>query len=260
MFRDELVGHTYNKTEHRRALQQVLNNRSEGSIEYKHQNISAILVDAGFPYIPGYKPAFNYQALLKDVVLSHVAALAGEVEKLSTGFSEAVPENPVTLEWDKILDDAPERIHDHVAESSPGFVSVKYNYAERESRNRRLGERGEEFVLEYEKHRLQQAGRDDLAGEIEWTSKERGDGAGYDIRSFDETRDTEKFIEVKTTNSGKYQPFLITDNEVAFSAWQADRYTLYRVFDFRSKPRLFMLPGNIEKYVNLTARLYRASF
>ncbi len=37
MFRNEVVGATYSKTEHRRALQKLLNNRSEGSIEFKHQ-------------------------------------------------------------------------------------------------------------------------------------------------------------------------------------------------------------------------------
>ncbi len=67
------------------------------------------------------------------------------------------------------------------------------------------------------KFRLWRTGRDDLLSAVEWTSKEHGDGAGYDIRSFDGKTDDELFIEVKTTNSGMYQPFLITQNEVAFS-------------------------------------------
>lgn len=260
MFRKELVGQEYSKAEHRRALQPLLNDRSEGSIEYKHQNISAALLEMGFPYIQGYKPAFNYQGLLRDVVLDRLAAQAKELNALVSGLSESIPEPGMLPEWSKLLDEPPARLHDHAAETAPSYVPRTFNFAELESRNRRLGELGEELVIEYEKYRLQKAGRTDLAREVEWTSKERGDGAGYDIRSFDESRDIERFIEVKTTNSGKYQPFLITDNELAFSASRADRYCLYRVYAFRSDPRLFLLPGNIEQYVHLSAKVYRASF
>ena len=34
----------------------ALDGRSKGSIEFKHQNVSAVLVDMGLPYIDGYKP------------------------------------------------------------------------------------------------------------------------------------------------------------------------------------------------------------
>ncbi len=260
MFRKDLSGQQYNKAEHRRALQRLLGGRSEGSIEYKHQNISAVLLEAGYPYIPGYKPATNYQGLLRDVVIDYLKNHLGAINSLSANLSENVPESAVKYDWDSILDEAPERIHERVTETVPDYVPVRYNYAEQENRIRRLGTRGEEFVIGYEKHRLELAGRSDLAKEVEWTAKVLGDGAGYDIRSFDETRDIERFIEVKTTNSGKYQPFLITKNEVAFSASRADRYVLYRVFNFRSDPRLFLLPGNIEHHVNLSPRLYSASF
>ena len=260
MFRKEVVGERYNKAEHRRALQKLLDSRSDGSVEYKHQNISAILLEAGYPYIPGYKPAFNYQGLLKTVVLGQLNAQVSEINGLASRLSESVPTTVPGHDWRDVLDEAPERIHERVEEVAPDYVPTKFNYAEIESRNRKLGTGGEEFVLKYEQQRLAQAGRADLAKEVEWTAREQGDGAGYDIRSFDEAHDTERFIEVKTTNSGKYQPFLITRNEVAFSASRADRYFLYRVFNFRSHPRLFLLPGNIEQHVNLSPRLYRASF
>ena len=51
----------YNKTEHRKALIPLLNDRSNGSVEFKHQNISAALINMGLPYIDGYKPRFRYQ-------------------------------------------------------------------------------------------------------------------------------------------------------------------------------------------------------
>jgi hypothetical protein len=63
-----LAGQQYNKTGHRRALMKKLDERTEGSVELKHQNISAVLNELGYPYIPGYKPLGNYQSLLFDVI------------------------------------------------------------------------------------------------------------------------------------------------------------------------------------------------
>jgi hypothetical protein len=103
-------------------------------------------------------------------------------------------------------------------------------------------------------------GRGDLVDRIEWTSKTHGDDAGYDIRSFNAQTGQELFIEVKTTNSGKYQPFMISDNEVAFSKEHSDQYSLYRVFQFKNDPRIFTLDGCIREHVNLLVREYTATF
>src|ERR1035441_4200999 len=65
MLQKELAGRDYNKTEHRNRLIKLLNNRSDGSVEFKHQNISAALINLGSPYIKGYKPRWNYQQLLE---------------------------------------------------------------------------------------------------------------------------------------------------------------------------------------------------
>ena len=40
--------------------------RTDPSIEFKHSNISAVLVERGQPYIDGYKPRGNYQRMLGD--------------------------------------------------------------------------------------------------------------------------------------------------------------------------------------------------
>ena len=69
----ELRGELYGKTAHRRALARILNRRSDGSIERKHQNISAILIELGCPYISGYKPLSNYQMRLYEVVAERLA-------------------------------------------------------------------------------------------------------------------------------------------------------------------------------------------
>ena len=84
----ELRGEPFNKAEHNRALLRLLNRRSRGSIERKHQNISAVLIELGYPYIDGYKPLRNYQEVLKEVVeerLRSASALDNELASLVVG-------------------------------------------------------------------------------------------------------------------------------------------------------------------------------
>lgn len=257
----QLKGEKYNKSQHRKSLMAKLNGRSEGAIEFKHQNISAILIELGQPYIPGYKPAANYQTQLKEAVFAHLAAREHDIKKLAEQGQLTTPKN---VDWDSIIDtDIPDKLP-VVAEPQRKYLARKLNFLQQESRNRKLGQRGEQFVVDFEKYRLCQAGREDLAKEVEWTSKTKGDGAGFDIQSFawmnHQPIEKVHYIEVKTTNSGKYQPFLISENEVAFSKDFSDQYSLYRVFEFKQQPKLFQLPGSVEDHVHLLARSYRASF
>jgi hypothetical protein len=54
------VGRPFNKAETRRRLHDgPLSSRTEASIEYRMQNISAVLALQGRPYLPGYLPAQN---------------------------------------------------------------------------------------------------------------------------------------------------------------------------------------------------------
>lgn len=256
----ELRGERYNKSRHRREVQTKLINRSDGSIEFKHQNISAILIELGYPYISGYKPAFNYQQQLKNVVLMHLAGDKHLFEKQVDLFIEQEPPSIKDFVWSDVLESAPEKNPLPPQTGTREFTPRYYNFAEREVGNRQLGERGEEFVLQFERSRLLLSNREDLAKEVEWTSKERGDGAGYDIRSFNPNNDNELFIEVKTSNSGKFQPFYISENEVAFSKENYTQYSLYRVFNFKRAPKLFMLPGNVSQNVQLVASTYKAIY
>lgn len=68
MLADDILGRPYSKAEHNRDLQELIG-RPRGSIEYKHQNISAVLKGLGEDWIPGYKPAFNFQTSLIDAVV-----------------------------------------------------------------------------------------------------------------------------------------------------------------------------------------------
>ena len=56
------------KTELNREVQSATG-RSKGAIEYKFQNVSAVLRDLNHPFVNGYKPAVNYQDSLTEAVL-----------------------------------------------------------------------------------------------------------------------------------------------------------------------------------------------
>ena len=43
-----------------------------------------------------------------------------------------------------------------------------------------------------------------------------------------------------------------------FSATNWDKYHLYRLFEFRKEPKLFVLPGDVSTNVNLEAVNFRA--
>ena len=68
MLKLENEGLEYSKTAHRKSLRPLLNERSNGSVEFKHCNISAVLRDAKRPYVDGYKPRGNAQGLLRRAV------------------------------------------------------------------------------------------------------------------------------------------------------------------------------------------------
>lgn len=103
------------------------------------------------------------------------------------------------------------------------------DYANEMIRNKTLGNAGELFVLNYEKRKLTEAGRSDLAALVEHTAA-KYDGVGYDIKSFD-TDGSPKFIEVKTTKGGCDTTFYVSESERLFSS-QNNLFYLYRVYNF----------------------------
>ena len=260
----ELRGEALNKTEHRRSLMRVIPHRSAGSIERKHQNISAILIELGFPYIAGYKPLSNYQQLLHDLVAERLAgarALAGLVA--SQVDSPAAPPRigdilaslvPPPKTRDIPSNRAGERRERYRGHGGTGST----DYLEREARNRSLGGAGEEFVVCFERARLIRQGKDRLAERVERVSVTRGDMLGYDVLSFDASG-RDRMIEVKTTAYPIQTPFYVTRNELAVSRQNADRYSLYRVFGFRATPKLFTLRGALDAVCALRPVSYLGS-
>jgi hypothetical protein len=260
MLRAELAGEAYSKTEHRRRLAPQLSGRSDGSIEFKHANISAVMVTYGLPYIDGYKPRGNYQQLLEAAVLEYLAGAPHFFDRLlhSKVFDPA--EKPSAGLWSDIREEAPEPIQAPVHTWDPNARVVSVDFVRRDAENRRLGQLGEEFVWELEQRRLHdEARRPDLAKKVEWIARDQGDGAGYDIRSF-EADGRPRYIEVKTTGLAKAFPFQVTVNEVACSAALRDEYHLYRVFRFSRDPGLYVLTGSLRDTCKLDPTQFRARF
>ena len=254
MLLQELQAIPFNKAESNREVQ-TLTGRNKGSVEFKHQNISAILNQLGLPYIEGYKPRGNFQALLERVVMD-VIVTDLEINRLAQHVVEREDFNSIASEnltsiWVP-TPKAEETIYSSLREvrESPALQSGK-NYAEIEAKNRRLGLAGELLVLEFEHQRLWQAGKRTLAERIDHVSKTKGDGLGYDVLSFEEDGG-ERLIEVKTTQFGMMTPFFVSRNEVDVSAAEAERYQLYRVFSFGRQTRLFSLPGTMHQTCQLT--------
>lgn len=260
MLAAELAGVPYNKTVHRRELLKSLPGRSSGSVEFKHANVSAALLDIGLPYIEGYKPRSNYQGLLFDVLTEKL----GENQDLLDLVAADADRPIVVPEVDDILNaltrppSIGKRESNMVAEDRPQpRPRPVTNYLEREARNRSLGAAGELFVLNYERARLIHLGLENLASKIEHTSKVRGDHEGFDILSFDE-RGAERLIEVKTTKHGIETPFFVSSNEAEISKRHQEIYNVYRLYTFSKRPRFYQLPGSIPESCSLSPSTYIA--
>lgn len=258
MLSKELANIGYSKTEARKKLSPLLNNRSDGSIEFKHQNISAVLINLGQPYIKGYLPRFNYQKSLEDKIIDYLIK-DQSIEDQFKSFSDKEITLPSYERFDKVLVNAPNT--NVIKEPAPFYERnpIKVNYLEREQKNVNLGTLGEQFVLEYEKWHLYQIGKEDLAEKVRWVSKEDGDGLGFDVLSKN-NNGTDKYIEVKTTKLGKETPFFFTRNELLFSSKHSKNFHLFRLFNFEKDTRLFIKNGSFENICYSYPITYRGYF
>jgi hypothetical protein len=261
MLQLDLLGQEYNKAEHNRLLRERLTARSKGSVEFKHQNVSAVLLELGMPCIDGYKPRRNYQISLADYVKAYLGSNP-ELFAAMNQAADAVPDRlPALDDWRRVFEAPPDETVFPGEPTEPWRTSVgrKIDYVRRDAANHKLGRLGEQFAVDLERRRLLGHGRDDLARKVEWVSDTNGDGLGYDVLSFDEADESERWIEVKTTAFGKYYPFYVTSNEVRCSEAMARRYYLYRLFRFAHRPRLYVLHGALSAHCLLEPVAYRAT-
>lgn len=140
--------------------------------------------------------------------------------------------------------------------------TVKKDYVKETKRNSSTGEYGENIVVKLEEEKLKKAGKHKLAKQIVHVSVTQGDGAGYDIKSFD-IDGNEIYIEVKSTTSpDRNAAFNISANEVKASEYYGDSYYLYRLYDISNThehPKYYTIQGNLKEKLNLLSTSYLAS-
>jgi len=251
MLADDLAGIPYVKSHHSAALMTRIG-RTHRSVEFKHQNISAVLEELGMPWIPGYKPKRNYQNAIFDAIDRYLTQ--------HPALFEATPHAPEVPKVPNVFVDAPTRaISDVKVPERLERLVRKFDPVERDHRNRTLGKAGEEFVVQIERARLLKINRDDLARKIRWVAAEDGDGAGYDVLSFD-TTGRERLIEVKTTNGAARTPFYLSRNECELAEERPNDWHIYRVHLFAKNPRIFTIAPPLKAMLNLRPESWRASF
>lgn len=262
MLIDELQRIPFSKAAHRKALIPKLRGRSDGSVEYKHQNISAVLLDLGYPCIDGYKPAQNFQGGLFPEIVRQQAESNAVLQALLDRDLQETPQLHIPSVADILTalvapPDRRIRKATGVKEGGSQAHVKKRDYAKMEAENSRLGLLGEQFAVNFEKARLIHAGKEHLADKIEHCSVTQGDGLGYDIRSYEATG-ADRLIEVKTTRYTRYAPFYLSQKELQISRERQSEYHLYRIFNFANDPKLFTLSGQLESQVILTPIQYLA--
>ncbi|WP_119157857.1 DUF3883 domain-containing protein [Caldimonas tepidiphila] len=259
MLRLEANQQRYNKTEFNAGLRKKqLQSRSKASVELKHQNISAVLHGVGLPFVPGYKPRGNAQLLLRQEVQKFILANTDLIKQVVDALEEV--KSPHQQSFKAVLVEPPQVETVMKVESTPRVrLPRKVDYASRDESNRELGRAGEQWAIQFEQHRLIEAGQAELFAKLEWVSDKLGDGSGFDILSYDAPSQP-RYIEVKTTNGSHASAFIISRNEVDFSKEAGDAFFLYRLFRFRDSPALYMLRGDVSSHLYLEPVDYRASF
>ena len=176
----------------------------------------------------GNIPKRNCQGAIFDAIERY---LTGSPEILDRTPAAALSSAPIGAVFvpapmpEPAPDPLPKRLRELVRQFDPG---------ERDYRNRALGSAGEEFVVDLERRRLAEAHRPELARSVRWVAREEGDGAGYDVLSFDDSSQP-RLIEVKTTNGSARTPFYLSRNECEVALEKADRRCIYRVHLFASE-------------------------
>jgi len=155
--------------------------------------------------------------------------------QLEVSINTGIAESPIAAAEQRTTlthKERPTSITSRAVVDTPTFRSRKVaDYSVRDERNRKLGLLGEELVLMEEKRRLLALGLRELSEAVIHTSVIEGDGAGYDIKSFNDDG-SPRFIEVKTTRGGADTDFFMSTNEVRFADQHRDSYYLYRLYNF----------------------------
>ena len=205
------------------------------------------------PWISGYKPRRNYQGAILNAIDRYLSRNPRVLESEPANKALAGDTSPLFV-------NAPELKRDVSPPEPLRRLLRKFDPVERDHFNRKLGKAGEAFVLDVERKRLSDLSRQDLARKVRWVAAEDGDGAGYDILSFDPDGGHERLIEVKTTNGSARTPFFISRNERELAIERPSDWRIYRVHLFAREARIFTIAPPLENSLNLSTETWRASF
>ena len=231
-----------------------LTGRTSGSVQRKYMNISAALERVSLPWLSGFAPNRNLQAALREAVEKYVA------QEWNADFIPNPATNAMAEQGRIFIGESPTVLEPLITRSQElERIARKFDPAQRDDRNRKLGAAGEERVFQSEILGLQEVGRPDLAGKVRWVSKEDGDGAGYDILSFDQSG-RERFLEVKTTVGHNRTPFFLSRNEKEFAKEASERFRIFRLYEWGKEPKAFLIKPPLENSLILEPTAYRASF
>ena len=141
MLAASLSGERYVKSSHSKSLMARIG-RTHHSIEFKYQNISAVLDELGLPWIPGYRPKRNYQSAIFDAIDRYLTKHPDVLEPVP--ISPTPPALPTEIfVAPPPLVSVPERIPEGLKR-----LVRKFDPVARDQRNRSLGRAGEEFVVQ----------------------------------------------------------------------------------------------------------------
>lgn len=249
----------------RKRLLDAKIDRGEGSIDFKLGNITHVATQLGLPPLKGFKAAPKAQD-----------AIYPAIDRYITNNPQVMSDERFLPQWNT----APA-----ASTAAPGFIDMpsifvdeappppgaprtprpaglerlvrKFDPVARDFRNRSLGKAGEALIVDFERRRLEMLDRRDLASKVRWVAQEDGDGAGYDIHSYDR-QGNDRLIEVKTTQGARSTPFFVTRNELSLAHERPEHFRLYRLYEVAQAPRLFKLKPPLEEAVTLETETWRA--
>ena len=199
-----------------------------------------------FNFISGYN--FISVQGFQEITEPHISKILESKNNIDNLFKEFSDENSPEMPQgtDSVFINVPKEVRprafegkfkqyiEKVANKDRAKRSGFIDFEEKNKTYARIGSRGEEVVILYEKERLVSLGRKDLAEKIKRISMENT-FAGYDILSY-EVDGRERKIEVKSTisekGSGVY--FNLSRNEKGIAEAE-DNYYIYLVFNVNSE-------------------------
>lgn len=158
---------------------------------------------------------------------------AKEIDILEEYYNPDFPSNPIASQIE--LNISPFDNQTSIGKNQN--KNLKPDFEKINRLNKKLGDRGEKVVLDFEKERLKKTIYKDQVERVSLIS----DSLGYDILSFEEDG-KERYIEVKATRSKVGDAnFFLTINELK-TAKENGNYYIYLVYDILSKePKIWIL-------------------